>query len=180
MPYELFETVKMPKSRVAVLIGSRGKTKRKLEELSSVKIGVDSETGDVEVEGKGNAENFYSAVNAVKAIGRGFSPENAMLLIGGDCLLEVIKVSDVIGGGQADQKAKKGRVIGRQGTARETIERETGSKISVMGKTISIIAGPESMETTRRAVEMLLRGANHSTIFKFLEKEKAQGRKFSI
>ena len=181
MPSELFETIKIPKERLAVLIGKEGKIKRKLERLASVKINVDSKTGDIEVEGLDtNAENFYNAVNAVKAVGRGFSPENAFLLIGGSHILDIMKVSDITGGSERAMTVKKGRVIGKQGSARERIEKETGTKISVQGKTIAILGESESIETARKAVEMLLQGANHKTIFKFLEREHLQERKFSI
>jgi len=181
LPSELFESIRIPKERIGALIGKSGKEKKRLEGLSGVKLEIDSESGEVEVQGHGaNAENFYSAVNVVKAIGRGFSPENAMLLIGRDYLLDIIKVSDIVGGSEKALATKRGRVIGRGGKARETIERETNSKISVMGKTIAIIARPDDIEAVRRAVEMLLQGANHSMIYKFLQRRRLEGKKFSI
>jgi ribosomal RNA assembly protein len=178
---QLVEIVRIPKERVGALIGSGGETKQKLQQLAGVKISVDSETGEVELQGKAeNAENFYNAVNVVKAIGRGFSPQNAMLLLGQDFLLDVIKVSDIVSGGEKTIKTRKGRVIGRHGKAREIIERETDSKIAVFGKTVAIIAKPEEMPVVRKAVEMLLQGAEHSTIFRFLQKKRIEEKKFSI
>ncbi len=180
MPSELFESVKIPKERVAVLIGSAGRVKRRLEKLASVVIEVDSSTGNVEIEGRGNSENFFEAVRAVKAVGRGFSPENAFELIGQDNVLEIINIRDIIGSGEKALQTKRGRIIGREGHAREQIERETGTKISVFGKTVSIIGPAEDVETARKAVEMLLEGAKHKTVAGFLEKEKRETDKFTI
>jgi len=177
---ELFESVKIPKERVAVLIGSEGKVKRKLEKLASVVVEVDSKTGNVEVGGKGNTENFFEAVNAVKAIGRGFSPENAFGLIGQDNVLEVINMRGIIGGGEKALQTKRGRIIGREGKAREQIEKATGTKISVFGKTVSIVGQAEDVETAKKAVEMLLEGARHQSVTGFLEREKRETKKFTI
>lgn len=181
MPDDLFDSVKIPRERVAVLIGKEGKTKGKIERLTGVKISVDSGSGEVEIEGKeAGAMNFYSTVNIVRAVGRGFSPENAMLLLDEGMLLDVIKVSDIAGGSERAMAVKKGRVIGRQGAARERIEQATDCKIAVQGKTIGIIGSNEGVEVARKAVEMLLQGAEHKKIFRFLERRKLAGEKFSI
>jgi len=176
----LFETVRIPKERIGVLIGSEGKVKRRLEKLAGVVIEVDSETGDVEIEGKENTANFYDAVNAVKAIGRGFSPENAFALLGEEMLLEIIKVSDVVGGSEKAIQTKKARVIGTGGRAREAIENATGAKISVLGKTVAIIGNPESVGLARKGVEMLLSGSTHKKAMDFLNRERKGMEKFTL
>jgi len=180
LPSELFESVKIPRERIGALIGPEGKVKRKLEKLGETMISVDSETGTVEIEGKGNNENFRDSVNVVRAIGRGFSPENAFLLFGEDMLLHVLKVRDIVGGGQKSLQTKKGRVIGKQGLAREAIEKETDAKISVFGKTVSIIGNHESVEIARQAIEMLLEGAEHKKVMDYLKRSRAERNKFTI
>ncbi len=180
MPSELFESIKIPKERIAVLIGKNGKVKRKLEKLGEAVVEVDSRTGTVGIEGKGNPANFYDAANAVKAIGRGFSPENAFLLFGENVILDLIDVQEMVGGGEKNLQTKRGRVIGRSGFARASIEKSTGAKISVFGKTISIIGPPESIETARKAIEMLLDGAKHGTVLNFLKRSESEQEKFSL
>jgi len=180
LPSELFESVKIPKERVGALIGTEGKVKRKLEKLTETVVEVDSETGLVEIEAKGNSANFFDAVSIVKAVGRGFSPENAFLLLGENTLLDVIKVPDIVGHGEKTLKTKRGRVIGREGLARESIEKATGAKISVFGKTVAIIGDHNSVELARKAIEMLLEGANHKKVLTFLNRERQEQEKFSI
>ncbi len=180
MPSELFESMKIPKERIGVLIGPEGKVKRRLEKLAEAVVEVDSATGIVEIEGKGNHANFRDGVNVVRAVGRGFSPKNAFLLFDEETILDVINMHDLVGGGEKSLKTKKGRVIGKHGLARDSIEKETGAKISVFGKTISIIGNAEAVETARRAIEMLLEGAKHATVMNFLKKGKAERKKFTL
>ena len=174
------EEVLVPESRIAVLIGKNGETRRKIEYKTKTGIAIDSETGAVTV--KGNSENamgFYNALGIIKAVARGFSPENAFLLSRKGYLLELLKISDYIGKNPSLQKAKRGRIIGRQGRAREKIEKKTGCKISVQGKTIAIIGKQENIEKARNAIEILLGGAKHETAFHMLD-EKEQPKKFEI
>ena len=180
LPSELFESVKIPKERIGVLIGTEGKVKRKLEKLTETSIEIDSESGTVDIEGKGNSANFLDAINIVKAIGRGFSPEKALDLLGEETLLDVIKISDVVGGSEKTLKTKRARIIGTKGFAREAIEKATGAKISVQGKTVAIIGGPKEIELAREAVEMLLDGANHKKVMDYLKREQQQQEKFTI
>ena len=46
------EELKVPRSRVAVIIGKSGKDKRSIEKLTHTKISIDSKEGDVIVEGE--------------------------------------------------------------------------------------------------------------------------------
>ncbi len=177
---ELFETVKIPKERIGVLIGTEGKTKRKLEKLAGIVLEVDSKTGNIGIQGKENAANFYDSVSVVKAIGRGFSPKAAFALFDENTLLEIIKISDIVGGSEKAIHTKKARIIGTEGRAREAIENATGAKISVFGKTIAIIGKYEEVELARKAIEMLLQGAQHKKTMDFLRKEKAGMEKFTI
>jgi len=50
MDYNL--ELKIPKERVAVLIGKNGEVKKELEEYTSAKIEIDSKEGDVKITGK--------------------------------------------------------------------------------------------------------------------------------
>ena len=65
-----------------------------------------------------------------------------------------------------------GRVIGRKGTTRHIIERETGAKITVYGKTVAIIGNDESAWKAKEAVEELLSGRTHGFVYRRLLKGK--------
>jgi ribosomal RNA assembly protein len=52
----------------------------------------------------------------------------------------------------------------------------TGTSISVHGKTISIIGAFEQVKTARTAVEMLVNGVSHETVYSFLDKKKRESK----
>jgi ribosomal RNA assembly protein len=172
--YEL----KIPKDRVAVLIGQKGKTKRHIETITKTKLDIDSKEGDVSIKGK-DALGMYSAKEIVKAVGRGFNPEIAQLLVKQDYSFELLSLSDY-SKSKNDEKRLKGRVIGEKGKSRNTIEDLTGVYISVYGKTIAIIGEITAVGIARKAVESLLSGSPHANVYKWLEKQRRQIKKKEI
>ena len=175
------EFVRIPEERIGVLIGLKGTVKREIERKTGTRIEIDSESGEVEITSKSNdALQVYKAADVVKAIARGFSPEHAISLLKEGFVLEIIKITEYAGKSEKAIAAKRARVIGKQGSAREEIEQDTGCFISVYGKTIGIIGHTDKIENARKAVEMLMEGAKHSTAFGFLKKDKKKSDKFEL
>ncbi len=172
---EYLYELKIPKQRIAVLVGKRGTIKKGIEELTDTKIKIDSKEGDIFITGKDNLK-LYSCQTIIKAIARGFNPEKAQLLLKTDYTFEVIDISDYAKT-QADLIRLRGRVIGKEGKSRNTIEALTDCYISVYGKTISIIGLAENTTLCLRAIEKLLRGASHSKVYAGLEKKRAEFKK---
>lgn len=167
--YEL----KIPLARVAVLIGKKGEVKRSIESATKVKLDVDSKEGIVVLSGIDSLAVF-TAREVIEAIGRGFNPEIAELLLKPDYVFEVVNVKDYAGKSKATSLRLKGRVIGKEGKSRKMIELFTDTHISIYGKTIGIIGDAEGVASARKAVESLLRGAPHGNVYKALEKRKSE------
>lgn len=168
MEYSL--EIKIPKERVAVLIGKNGETKQELEDYASAKIEVDSKEGDVKLLGEDSLK-LYATKEVIRAIGRGFNPEFAKLLFKQDYILEVIPLLDFVKH-KGHFERIKGRVIGANGKARETMENLTGTFLSVYGKTVGIIGRAEDVVVSKKAVESLLLGSPHANVYKLLEKNR--------
>lgn len=168
--YEL----KIPRDRVAVLIGKKGELKRQLEHVTKTKIKIDSDEGDVIIKGK-DALLLYSCREIAKAIARGFNPEIAMQLLKQDYGIEFISLTDYASTIKELERVR-GRVIGEGGKSRRTIEELTFTNISVYGKTIGIIGRLEGIPNARKAVEALLSGRKHGTVYKFLERKRRDMR----
>jgi ribosomal RNA assembly protein len=163
--------IKIPKDRIAVLIGTKGEIKKQLEDETKTKIDVDSKEGDVTVSGE-DALLLYSTRDIIRAIGRGFNPEMALLLLKQDYAFELINLPEYEKPSQF--KRIKGRVIGKEGKSRKLLEEYTETFISVYGKTVGIIGQTEQVSIARRAIEMLLKGSPHSNVYKWLEKMRRQ------
>ena len=173
--YEL----KVPKNRVAVIIGKEGTVKRDLEESTKTKLTIDSKEGDIFVSGE-DALGLYTAREMIKAIGRGFNPEIAKLLLKQDYVFEVVDLREFVGKSKEAMLRLKGRVIGREGKSRKLIEELTECNISVFGKTIGIIGSPDSAANARQAVESLLKGSTHANVYKWLEKRRRDMKRKAI
>jgi ribosomal RNA assembly protein len=177
----MLQEVKIAGSRVGVLIGKGGATKKELEAKTHTTISVDSKEGLVKVESsEENTVSLLRAVEIINAINRGFSPERAFEMIEDeDLLLDVIDLS-----GMAENPRQldrlRGRIIGKDGRAREQIEDMTDVELSVFGKTIALIGYPEQLKTARAAIDMLIEGVPHENVFAFLDKKKKEAKQDMI
>ena len=163
--------IKIPEERVGVLVGPGGSMKHFIEEKTKTTLEIDSETGAVSIASAEDPLQGLRVLDLVKAIGRGFSPERALALLDDEMLmLDVLDLSKMAGT-KNDMERIKGRIIGKDGRSREIIERLSGAKVSVYGKTVAILGYPEQMRVERTSIEMLLDGAPHGNVYSFLEKK---------
>src|SRR5256886_4685960 len=173
-------TAVIPKDRVGVLVGLGGTVKSTIEERLFVDLKIDSPSGAVEIGVKPDAPDPSGALQAkdiVLAIGRGFSPERAFRLFNEDTALDIIDLHDFFGKNEAEIRRVDGRMIGREGKTRRIIEEMTGTLVSVSGHTVSIIGSYESVSTAKDAIEKLLKGRQHGTVYKFLRRKKSEAKK---
>ena len=162
------QELKIPEDRVAILVGEGGKIKRKIEKRGEVVLNI-SRDGVVEISGE--SLPVYIAISVVRAIGRGFNPDLALQLFNEKFAFELVDVTDYTGKSQKKLLRMKGRIIGQEGKSRKFLELRSGTNISVYGKTVGIIGELENVMVAKQAVEMLLEGSPHSSIFKWLEKK---------
>lgn len=160
------EELSISKARVAVLIGVKGTTKRKIERETKTRLKIFKE-GDVEIDGE--SLNCFVTEKIVRAIGRGFNPVVALKLKDDDYILEIINITDYTGKSAKKLTRIKARLIGTRGKARKVIEKLTSTKIVIYGKTVSIIGKVEDVENAVAGVKYLLEGAPHGNVYKFLE-----------
>ncbi len=168
--YEL----RIPRERVAVLIGKKGETKRAVEHETKTKIQVNSEEGIINLHGA-DALLLYLAREIIRAIGRGFNPDVALQLLKQDYAFEIIDITGYARNPN-DYERLRGRVIGEGGKSRRTIEELTEVTVCVYGKTIGIIGTADYIQDARRAVESLLSGSPHAHVYRWLEKRRKERR----
>ncbi len=173
-------SIKIPFERVGVLIGPRGRVKRAIEKVLRVRIDVNGEEGDVKMASSDpDPSLLFRARDIVHAIGRGYSPERAFALFNEDMNLRVIDLRELFGS-TSDIQRVKSRIIGRAGKTRRIIEEETATSISVYGYTVSMIGDLDHLEVANEAVEMLIRGVLHRSVYKYLNMKRDDLRKIEM
>jgi ribosomal RNA assembly protein len=161
---------RIPKERVAVLIGQKGKTKRKIQKNTNTLLEISKE-GDVIIHGEDNVD-IYLCVQIVKAIGRGCNPEIALLLLNETKVMEIVEMKPLTKGSKKRLLRIKSRLIGKEGKARKMLETLTNTHIVVYGKTATIIGDISDVMVARHAIEKLLKGAPHGNVYKYIETQK--------
>ncbi|WP_330630752.1 KH domain-containing protein [Halocatena halophila] len=166
--------VTIPQDRIGVLVGQGGETMREIESKAEVRLDIDSETGSVAVESVGDPVQGLKGPDIVKAIGRGFRPEDALRLLEDDLMMFEIVDIDAVARNKNDLRRKKGRLIGEDGRTRELMEELTGASVVIYGTTLGIIGRPDEVEAVRRGAEMILDGAPHGSVYSFLERRRTE------
>jgi ribosomal RNA assembly protein len=172
--------VRIPKERVGILIGPEGKVKQYIESRLTVKLNIDNE-GSVTITLSETATDpslLLRAKDIVTAIGRGFPPETAFRLIRNeDDIFDIVDLRLIFGRSESDIKRIKGRIIGADGKTRKLIEELTEADVVVYGHTIGIIGSFEQADSARNAVQMIIDGCQHHTVYKYLQRKRTELKK---
>ena len=166
--------VKIPGNRLGALIGEGGATLRKIESRANVTIKVDSDNHQVQIENTKSPFEELTAADIVKAIGRGFSPKEALLLLKNDeTIFDLIDLKP-LSRNENDLKRHNTRLIGKHGRTRAIMAELTDTKIVIYGSTVGIIGSYSQVDIVRSAVDMFVDGARHGSVYGFLERKRQE------
>ena len=166
--------LRIPKERVGVLIGPNGETKKTIEQSTQVTLEIDSQEGEIIIDDHDIQDplNTFKAQDIIRAIGRGFSPEHALQLLKNDMVgLFIFDIHDYVGKKATHIQRLKSRIIGTNGKTKHNLEHLTGATLCIYGHTIGIIADIEVMDFTKKAIDRLLNGSKHASVYRYLERE---------
>jgi len=170
--------VRIPKARVGVLIGPKGEYKKNLEKRTGCLIDVDSKNGMVEVSPKKGVDSLKAlqVLSVVKAIGRGFPVEDAENLLDYEYYLEVLDIKSHSTKSKKRMEQIRARLIGRNGKTKHLIEEHSGVMLAIKGNTVSLIGYLEQVDVAKTAISMILNGAEHSSVYRYLEGHRRRRR----
>jgi len=115
-------------------------------------------------------------MDVVKAVGRGFSPDKACRLFEDDEYLEVVDLKEFVGDRSNQLTRIRGRLIGKDGKTRSIIEELTRCSMTVYGNTVALIGNSVSLPVAKHAIELILNGSEHSTVYHYLESQRPKLR----
>ncbi len=172
-------SIKVPSDRVGTLIGKGGEVKKTLQNISGIKIDIDTEEGDIIIHDDVELEDPLKALqlmDVIKAVGRGFNPDKAMRLFEDDEYLEVVDLKEFVGERNNQMARVRGRLIGKDGKTRRIIEDLTGCDMVIYGNTVGLIGNSISLPVAKHAVELILQGSEHATVYHYLESQRPRLR----
>ena len=169
---------RVPKDRIAVIIGKGGQTRKMIENSCGGKLSIDSQTGDVSIEWDKEVDPIkkMKIPDVINAIGRGLAPKRAIQLIEDEMFLRIYDIREWVGRQPKQTKRMRGRLIGTNGRIRTLIEEFSNCEIAIYGSTVVVIGDSEGLELASPAIEGILRGSEHGTVLFGLEKDRKRQR----
>ena len=171
---------RIPKNRIAVLIGKHGSTRKMIEEACGASIHIESNSGDVSViwpEGEIIDPIIKMKLpDVIFAIGRGLAPKRALQLIDDEVFLRMYDIREWVGRQPNQTRRMRSRLIGTNGRIRSLIEELTGTEMAIYGSTVLVIGNQESLALATPAIEGILQGSEHGTVLFGLEQDRKRQR----
>ncbi|BDR91247.1 KH domain-containing protein [Vulcanisaeta souniana] len=152
---------------------------RLIEEEFGVRLIIDSDKGEVTIV-PGDNTNFdqlMKAKNIIEAISYGFDYNDAQNLRSDDYTLEIIDLRDYVDKDKANHVNRvKARIIGEDGRAKRVLQELTDTNIVIGDKYIAILGFYENVKIAREALEMLIRGRQHATVYKWIQNWRRENK----
>ena len=159
--------VRIPKDRIAVLIGKGGSTRKMLEEACGGELEIDSQTGEVSISWEDQEIDpilKMKTPDVILSIGRGLAPSRAIQLLEDEVHLHMFDIREWVGRQPNQIRRMRSRLIGRNGMIRSRIEDLTGTEIAIYGSTVIVIGDDMGLEIAKPAIESILRGSEHGNV----------------
>ena len=169
---------RVPKDRIAVLIGKSGETRKMIGEACGGELVIDSQTGDVSITWNDEPDPVrrMKAPDVITAVGRGIAPSRALQLFEDEVFLRMYDIREWVGRQPNQTRRMRGRLIGTNGRIRTLIEELTNCEIAIYGSTVAVIGDNEGLALATPAIEGILGGSEHGTVLYGLEQDKKRQR----
>mgnify|MGYP003321878090 FL=1 len=171
---------RIPKNRIAVLIGKRGSTRKMIEDACGASLHIESNSGDVSViwpeDEVTDPVIKMKLPDVIFAIGRGLAPKRAVQLMEDEVFLRMYDIREWVGRQPNQTRRMRSRLIGTNGRIRSLIEELTGTEMAIYGSTVLVIGDQESLALATPAIEGILQGSEHGTVLFGLEQDRKRQR----
>lgn len=152
--------------------------KTELEKKLNVKITIVGKKVTIvgkKVTVEGSTVDEYEASIVLDAVNFGFPAQTALLLKDDDVVFRKISIKNFTR--RKDLEVVKSRIIGAQGSTKNTIEQIADCKVVVNDNEVGILCEANEIEYAITALTNLIRGSKQSNVYKFLERINTQKKK---
>lgn len=147
------------------------RTKPELEKALKVKIDIKGKQVTID----GEAVDEFEAAQIIEAIGFGFSTKKALLLKDPSYIFRRISIKDFTR--RKNLEDVRGRIIGKEGKTKKTIEDISGVYLELNNNEVGLIGQAEDIEEETRALTNLIKGTKQANVYQKLEKLNAEKKK---
>jgi ribosomal RNA assembly protein len=132
---------------------------------------------NIDIRGKeiyitGTPEDEYTAEKVIEALDFGFPFANALQIKKEDILFEILNIKECTP--QKNFERIRGRIIGKDGKALQTICNLSECHIELSGNKLGIIGPAENIRNVEEACKLLVKGTKHANVYAYLEKHRIE------
>ncbi|MEK6850523.1 MAG: KH domain-containing protein [Nanoarchaeota archaeon] len=138
--------------------------KERLERRLEVKINIQGKKVTIE----GDSFKEYEALMILEAMQFGFSANKALTLMDEQIVFRKIPIKSFTR--RKNLTEVRGRIIGKEGKTKRTIEDISGCDLAINDGEIGIIGPAEQIEEATTAITNLIRGTKQANVYRFLER----------
>lgn len=169
------QTVLIPLERVKKLMALA--VKKEIEKQGNITLSSEEE-GEIQIASKDPLAE-WKAQDIIKAIGRGFEPDTAMKLFNEEYIFKLINLKEIFSN-EKQRTRYKSRIIGTKGKVKKAIEEITDASICVYGSTVGIIGKMDEVGLAQKAIDMIINGASHGSVFNMLRKARQKMKEIEL
>ena len=145
-----------------------------LQRKLNIKITLKGKQATIE----GESVDEYEALIVLKAISFGFSAKKALLLKDPEMIFRILKIKDFTR--RKDLEEVRGRIIGKDGRTKKTIEAISDCYLVLNGNELGMIVHTDLVEEATTALENLIKGSKQSNVYRYLEKTNKSKKEDSL
>ncbi len=114
----------------------------------------------------------YEAEMILEALNFGFDVESALMLTDEDVQFRKLPIKSFTR--RKNMEEVRGRIIGKEGKSRRTVEQISGCAVIVGETEVAIIGSAENIDAATTGVINLIRGSKHSNVYHYLEQSNTR------
>ena len=146
------------------------KNKKKLEKELNVKLKFKGKKATID----GAELQEFITGRVIEALNLGFQLQSALALKDEDFIFEKINIKNLTK--RHDLARVRARLIGQNGRTKKTLQELSGCAVCIKDNKVGIIGHFDCIRAATNAVTNLIHGSKQSSVYAFLEKERAKLR----